>query len=110
MRIRDIIAKVFLQVETDYIHPVEDGFYYEVHTDILRDTKTWWYIVPSYKTGLNNLTLICTLLESPMRSFNSWLEDEGRHIENDTKILDNVFVTVSNYTEKPENWVVGIQD
>ena len=58
----------------------------------------------------NNLTLRCVLLESPMKSFNLWLEDEGRHIENDTKILDHIFVTVSNYTEKPENWVVSIQD
>lgn len=109
MRIRDIIAKAFLQVETDYIHPVEDGFYYEVHTDILRDVKTWWYINPKIELN-HNLTLICTLLESPMKSFDLWLEDEGRHIENDTKILDNVFVNISNYGEDPEKWVVGIQD
>ena len=111
MRVRDIIAEVFLKVETDYIHPLEDaGFYYEVHTDILRDTKTWWYISISYKMELNSLTLGCALLESPMKSFDLWLEDEGRHIELDTKILDHIFVTVSNYTEKPENWVVSIQD
>lgn len=108
MRIRDIVAKVFLRVETDYVHTVEDGFYYEVHTDILRDTKTWWYIRP--KIELYNLTLICTLLESPMRSFELWLEDEGRHIEDDTKIKDNIFVNVSNFKDEPENWVVNIQD
>lgn len=108
MRIRDIVAKVFLQVETDYVHTVEDGFYYEVHTDILRDTKTWWYI--RCKMELNILTLICTLLESPTHSFDLWLADEGRHIEDDTKIKDNIFINVSNYNEKPENWVVNIQD
>lgn len=108
MRVRDIIAEVFLKVETDYIHPLEDGYYYEVHTDILRDTKTWWYI--RYKMELNILTLICTLLESPTHSFDLWLADEGRHIEDDTKIKDNIFINVSNYNEKPENWVVNIQD
>ena len=75
MRVRDIIADVFLKVEADYIHPLEDGYYYEVHTDILRDTKTWWYI--RYKMELNILTLICTLLESPMESFDLWLEELG---------------------------------
>ena len=108
MRVRDIIAEVFLNVETDYVHALEDGFFYEVNTDYLRDTKTWWFI--RYKTQMNTLTLICTLLESPKESFKLWLDDEGRHIEDNTKILDNVFVNVANYTEKPENWVVSIQN
>ncbi len=109
MRIRDIVAKVFLNVETDYVHTVEDGFFYVTHSDILRDTKTWWYIRPKIELN-HDLTLICTLLESPMRSFDLWLEDEGRHIEDDTKIRDNIFVNVSNYKEEPESWIVSIQD
>jgi hypothetical protein len=39
-----------------------------------------------------------------------WLADEGRHIEDDTKIKDNIFVNVSNFKDGPESWVVNIQD